>query len=190
MNETKDYVIRELSPSLLEDYLSFFDHDAFADNPRWASCYCYFHHAPHDLKDWKERTADENRAAVSQLIRDQQMHGYLAYLDGRPVAWCNAGPRAQMTTLQDMEDAQADRIGSIICFVVAQPQRGRGVARRLLEAACEGFQRRGFKIAEAYPRKDAQDEAGNHYGSLSMYLAAGFEPFGETGDNMIVRKSL
>ena len=29
-------VIRPLDASTLPDFLHFFDHDAFADNPRWA----------------------------------------------------------------------------------------------------------------------------------------------------------
>jgi len=190
MNETEDYVIRELSPELIHDYLLFFDRDAFVDNPRWASCYCYFNHAPHHLKKWVDRTAEENRSAVSRRIHDGQMHGYLAYLDDRPVAWCNAAPRAQMTTLDDDAEVQVDKVGSIVCFVVAKPYRGMGIAHRLLEAACEGFRRQGFEIAEAYPLKDAQDDAANHHGPLSMFLAAGFEPVREEDGIVIVRKML
>lgn len=55
--------IRELSPDLLEDYLDFFDHAAFADNPEWAACYCYFPHAPHATQKWNEQAAEHNRAA-------------------------------------------------------------------------------------------------------------------------------
>jgi hypothetical protein len=29
-----------LSPANLQAFLAFFDHDGFADNPEWASCYC------------------------------------------------------------------------------------------------------------------------------------------------------
>lgn len=190
VSETELCIIRELSPDLLNDYLSFFDQDAFADNPRWAFCYCYFNHAPHHRLNWEQRTARENRAAVSDLIRDRQMHGYLAYLDGQPVGWCNAASRTQMTTLPDDEELPADRIGAIVCFVIAQPYRGRGIARQLLEAACEGLRRHGFELAEAYPVKDAQGAAANHYGPLRMYLAAGFEPYREVDGTVIVRKRL
>lgn len=190
MSGTDKFVIRELTEALLGDYLAFFDHDAFADNPGWASCYCHFPQAPHQLKDWGDRTAQENRAAVSQLIRNRQMHGYLAYFEDKPVGWCNAGPRTGMTILPDEEEAQAGTIGSIVCFVVAKPYRGQGVARQLLQAACAGFQRQKLKIAEAYPRKEAHDDASNHYGPLAVYLAAGFEPFREQGNSLIVRKNL
>jgi GNAT superfamily N-acetyltransferase len=190
MNQTPDCVIRELSPELLPDYLAFFDHDAFADNPRWAFCYCYFHHAPHRLQRWNDRTAAENRAAVSQLIADRQMSGYLAYLDDRVVGWCNAMPRANMTTRDPDNDPQAGNIGAIACFVIAKPYRGRGIARRLLNAACDGFQRQGLVIAEAYPLRNARSEAANHQGPLSMFLTAGFEPFKEKDGVVTVRKQL
>jgi GNAT superfamily N-acetyltransferase len=188
MNEVTDYVIRELSPELLDDYLYFFDHDAFADNPKWAACYCYFPHAPHDLEKWHERTGQQNRAVVSESIRAGRMHGYLAFQGNKVVGWCNAGPRVSMTILDDDDDSK--KIGAIVCFVVAKPHRGKGVARRLLEAACDGFRRQGFEFAEGYPRKDAHDDATSHFGPLNMYLAGGFQPLRETDGSVIVRKSL
>lgn len=190
MSETNEYSIRELTPELLEDYLSFFDREAFADNPKWASCYCYFPHAPHATEEWHERTGEQNRAAVCRLIADGRMHGYLAYQGGKPIAWCNVGPRTRVTILDEVRDVDARTIASIVCFIVAKAHRGRGVARRLLEAVCAGLKNEGYEFIEAYPRKDAQDEASNHYGPLRMYRAAGFEVFAETGESVIVRKRL
>jgi GNAT superfamily N-acetyltransferase len=182
--------IRELSPGLTSDYLHFFDHDAFADNLRWAACYCHFNYAPHHLKDWQERTADENRAAVSRRCAEARMHGYLAYWDAKPVGWCCAGPRASMTTLPAHVPAASESVGSIMCFVVAKPHRGKGVARRLLAAACDGFREKGFAIAEAYPRREAKGDAANYHGPLALYLAAGFEACGEEEGVLTVRKRL
>ena len=39
--------IRELTPELLADFLGFFEGEAFADNPGWASCYCQFLYVDH-----------------------------------------------------------------------------------------------------------------------------------------------
>lgn len=180
--------IRELSPDLLQDYLNFFDHDAFADNPRWASCYCYFPHAPHALGNWDVNATQQNRAAVSARIRAGQMRGYLAYVDGKVVGWCNAAPRSEMTILDD--EPQQEKIGSIVCFVIAKPFRGKRVATRLLQAACDGFRDQGLRVAEAYPRAQAESEASNPRGPLAMYLAAGFERVRESDGSVIVRKAL
>lgn len=189
-NATTDCIIRPLSPELLADYLHFFDHEAFRDNPGWASCYCHFSFAQHQEKKWQERTAQENRAAVSELTCGGQMEGYLAYVDGKVVAWCNASPRERFTTLPADMSAEVGRTGAIVCFVVAKPFRGQGIARRLLTAACDGFRDRGFDVVEAYPRKEAPNQASNYHGPLSMYLKAGFEPVGESDGVVKVRKTL
>jgi GNAT superfamily N-acetyltransferase len=188
-----DPIIRASSPALVEDYLRFFDHDAFADNPKWASCYCYFYHAPHEQTDWGTRAGAENRAAVRELCCDGRMHGYLAYVAGKPVGWCHAAPRCDIPNLQASEALRVDdvnQVGAIVCFVVAKPYRGQGIARQLLDAACDGFMRQGLVIAEAYPRKGTNADAANYHGPLQMYLAAGFQPFREFEDFLIVRKPL
>ena len=98
VSDITNCVIRELAPELVNDYVTFFDHDAFGDNPSWAACYCYFNQAPHQFRNWDERTAAENRQAVSHLIGAGEMQGYLAYVEGKVIGWCNAGAREQMTT--------------------------------------------------------------------------------------------
>lgn len=190
MSET---VIRELTPELLDDYLKFFDRDAFADNPAWAGCYCMYYHFSGTDEEWDARTASQNRTAISDLIRNGQAHGLLAYIGSKPVGWCKAAPRLALPKLnlhKDLQVDDADRVGSIVCFVVAKPYRGRRIARRLLDAACNALARRGFAFAEAYPRKHAEAEADNYPGPLKMYLAAGFSIFREVEDRVIVRKPL
>ncbi len=180
--------IEEMSPARQKDYLTFFDQDAFADNPRWASCYCFFHFAPHDREDWDHRTAEQNRGAIIDLIQRGELQGYLAYADGKPIGWCNADLRTRYTTLDSAPQPQP--VGAIVCFIVAKEYRGLGVARRLLDAACAGFARRGIEVVEAYARKDTEDEAANHHGPLSMYLASGFVQVEENGPLVTVRRSV
>lgn len=189
MKEETDITVVEMSPALRDHYLAFFDHDAFADNPRWASCYCFFNFAPHASENWESRKADQNRAAVIDLIERGRMRGYLAYASGKPVGWCNANLHANYTTLDEAEPNR-EQIGAIVCFIVAKAYRGTGVARRLLEAACAGFRNQGIDVVEAYPRKDTGDEAANYHGPLAMYLAAGFEPVTEKEGVVTVRKKL
>ena len=184
-----DCEIKELSPALRDDYLAFFDRDAFADNPHWAKCYCYFNHAPHDREDWEARTGEQNRAAAADLIDRGIMHGYLAYVDGRPAGWCNANLIRHYTILKG-NTQDPDRTGAITCFVVAQPYRGAGVARRLLDAACEGSRARGITLVEAYPRREAATDASNYHGPLALYLEAGFEPVSESDNIVTVQKRL
>ncbi len=37
-------LVEELFPSLRNDFLLFFDHVAFADNPDWSDCHCSAYH--------------------------------------------------------------------------------------------------------------------------------------------------
>jgi GNAT superfamily N-acetyltransferase len=184
-----ELVIREVGPASAPDFLSFFDHDAFADDPSWGGCYCRYPQANHAGGAWDLDDGEHNRAAVAELIEQGSMRGHLAYLDGRPVAWCNANRRAAYTIF-DPDDHDPGSVGAIACFVVAQPYRGQGIARRLLDAACEGLRRDGVTVVEAYPRSGAATAADNHLGPLSMYLSAGFKAVGEDGASTIVRKQL
>lgn len=189
------YSVRPLSPDLLDDYLSFFDHDAFCDNPEWQSCYCAFFHCYSRAREeeFEERSSEENRALVSGLIRAGQMHGYLAFAGAKAVGWCHAARRADLPSLRerfDLPDDEAGSIGSIACFVVAKGHRRRGIGRQLLDAACQGFRAMGLACAEAYPHAGRETDAENYHGPLSMYLAAGFQPFLTRENLVVVRKTL
>ena len=181
--------VRPLTPARLDDYLAFFDAKAFPDNPRWAFCYCYFpYHDPEKI-EWQKRTGPENRAAITQCVHGGTAQGYLAYQGDAVVGWCNAAPRRLYPMLDPEPDAAT--IGSIFCFIVAPTHRGQGIAKALLSAACEGLRAQGMRIAEAKPVKDAKSAAANHFGPLSMYLAAGFAVVREDDEgNVFVQKAL
>ena len=83
--------IRQLGPDTLPLFLRFFDGDAFADNPKWSSCYCQCFYEDHNVVTWPGRTAAQNRALACSRIAAAEMQGYLA-LDGEtPVG--GAAPR-------------------------------------------------------------------------------------------------
>jgi len=181
---------RPLTAASLPDFLHFFDHVAFSDNPKWASCYCHFPHADHARVEWKTRGAEENRAATCGLACNGGMQGLLASVDGQIVGWCNAGPRPLIDNFFGHGDPEGARIGSIACFVIAPDWRRRGVARALLDAACKRFVAQGLEWAEGYPQKDAATPTAMHLGPLEMYLAAGFALAGEEEGLLKLRKRL
>ena len=183
--------IRSLTPDLLPDLLAYFEGDAFADNPKWRSCYCQFPLVDHEKVVWAERTAEQNRASACERTGAHRMQGLLAYREGKPVGWCHAAPRALMDAFASEPDPEAERIGQIACFVVAKVHRRSGVARALLEAACATFERAGLSIAEATPLAQAGSDAQAHYGPLSLYLAAGFSIHRTENDGAVrVRRRL
>jgi GNAT superfamily N-acetyltransferase len=184
-------LIIPLTRALRDEFLAFFEGEAFADNPRWASCYCQFPQEDHREVDWEARSGSENRKLACDRIDAGTMRGYVALVDGQAVGWCSAGPRVGYRFFDDDPVADADEVGSVMCFVVAPAHRGRGVARSLLEAALAGFVERGLTVAEAYPNPQATTDAANHFGPMSLYLSSGFAVQSEDSEGwVVVRKAL
>jgi GNAT superfamily N-acetyltransferase len=180
-----------LSPATLSDFLKFFDGTAFSDNPRWSSCYCQCFYEDHSKVVWPDRTAAQNRARACERATTGEMQGYLAYVDGQPVGWCSAAPRHLFHVLDNEPTPDAEHVGAILCFLVSPENRGKGIARRLLGAACDGFRAQGVKIAEANPRPSATSPADNHFGPLSLFLSEGFQIHRpDTDGSVFVRKLL
>ena len=114
-----DIDIRPLTPQRLADFLDFFEQRAFADNPKWLSCYCHFPHADHATIVWKDRSAAQNRAATCERMAGETMAGWLAYARGPAIGWCNAGPRRFVEGLFDEPEPLSERIGAIAFFMIA-----------------------------------------------------------------------
>jgi GNAT superfamily N-acetyltransferase len=104
-------------------------------------------------------------------IRNGKTTGTLAYVDGRMVGWCNATARGELPGLADGAD---DRVASVVCFAIAPPYRGHGIATRLLESVVAEFGDLGFARLEGYPVRDPADERAAFHGSLDLFLRVGF----------------
>mgnify|MGYP001610284351 CR=1 FL=1 len=188
--------IHPLPPERLPDFLAFFDGPAFADNPKWGSCYCQYLYVDHSKENWHQRSLDENRSAACSKIGCGEMQGYLAYQDGKVIGWCSAAPRPLMTAFDDQPEVDATHIGQIGCFVVAKAFRRQGLASALLQAACAGLQAQGMRRIQATPRAEAGDDGAAtdgaatdgsaHFGPLSMYLAAGFQVMRPDSDGLLI----
>jgi GNAT superfamily N-acetyltransferase len=181
-----------LTPEGIEDFLRFFDRDAFADNPAWAGCYCMAYMRHWAEGEWQARAAAENRADMSSLIACGQAQGYLAYADGEPAGWANAAPRPLLGAIDGDDQYRVDdeeRVGSIVCLVVAPHYLGHGIARRLLDAAVDGFRREGLRYADGYPARDAESDAAAFHGPYALY-EAGFRPVKELERQTVMRKDL
>jgi GNAT superfamily N-acetyltransferase len=100
----------------------------------------------------------------------------LAYAGGKVVGWCNATLRADLPGLATGDDAG---IVSVVCFVIAPPYRGHGVANRLLKSVITTFSDQGFHRLEAYPVREAKDEARAFHGTLDLFSRFGFEVVSE-----------
>ena len=196
-----DVVVKALTPALVGDFLSFFDHErgsAFADNPEWAKCYCHFYEVPVAI-EWPSLSAAQNRIAMQARIEIGEMEGFLAFAGSEPVGWLNAQPRHKLPHCFDRMRVPPTPLpcapyeaAVIVCFIIAPAWRRRGVSRALLASALSALAARGFRLVDAFPFKSGDSErAADHYhGALSTFVAAGFAPLAETDSVTVVRKLL
>ncbi|MGH2379035.1 MAG: GNAT family N-acetyltransferase [Candidatus Limnocylindria bacterium] len=182
-----DIEIRPVTPDQHDALMHFFDLVAYADNPDWSRCYCMFPL----LRDYQQKTRDENRAARSALVRAGEASGLVAYRLGRVVGWCHPAPTTEVVTIPDPKPD----VGAIVCFVVAPDQRRQGIATALLDGALGYLKERGCREVVAAPltaaAADARSAAANYHGPLDMYLRAGFTVGQEVAPGQVlVRRSL
>lgn len=184
----------QVGPANADAFLNFFDGPGFMDNPTWADCYCNFFHFPGTSDEWACRSAAANREAQMAAFGEGRAQGYLALAGDELVGWCNAGPRSGRPGLARSADFASDSdpaaTGAVVCFVVAAPYRGQGVARALLEAACDGLAASGMHVVEAFPARQATSDARSYMGPLALYLDAGFRVVREGTDHLLVRREL
>ena len=186
--------VHRVTADRIDDWLTFFDRDAFADNLAWAGCYCT---EPHVLGNEQfEGTGDlhwsETRRLMEGWLRVGSAGGYLAYVDGRAGGWVNATLRRDYSRWRlgaDASPPDADVL-AIACFVIAPPYRRHGLASRLLEGVVAEAPHRGARVVEAYPRPDAapdaqsglSSESMNYHGPYELFARHGFEPAGSRED--------
>ena len=190
--------IKRLTVGLLNDWLDYFDNTAFSDDDDWPGCYCMHFHWNEELNnnnDWNNTLEQvyrktgkaDNRERAIQLIKNGTMHGYLAYCEGKVVGWCNANDKKKYNTVLNSFFDEADdniKIKSIVCFCIAPEMRRKGIAKKLLEKACEDALEEGYAYIEAYPYNKKYDN--DFHGTLGMYEKMGFLRTGQQMDDCIV----
>ena len=190
--EIADVRVHPMTEDRIDDWLRFFDQDAFADNPDWASCYCLEPHVP-ATPDLPERAWRNTRAAVAGRLRSGTTFGYLAYVGERPVGWVNASFRSDygLYRLVDRSGPESRLVIGVSCFVIAPPFRRHGVASALLDRVIEDAPARGASWIEGYPHnKPEPSDAGHFRGPRSMYEARGFQPVEVRERDTVVRRSV
>ncbi len=180
-----DIEVKKLSPELESDYIEFFDNNAFSDGSDFAGCYCTWYHWTDDLEEERSQCSEKmkncfKKELAKTNIRKGLLQGYLAYLDGKVVGWCNADERGNYYRINEInrpdlwEDyVVTDKVKSIVCFVVTPNMRGKGVATTLLKTLCVDAKNDSYRYIEAYPAKGEFKEL-NYHGPYSMYEKLGF----------------
>jgi GNAT superfamily N-acetyltransferase len=191
LSEIAGITVHPVTEDRIDDWLRFFDHDAFAGNPDWASCYCLEPHVPAS-PDQPERAWRETRAAVVERLRAGTTFGYVAYVDGRPAGWVNASRRSDYGLYRhvDPEGPEPASVIGVSCFIVAPPFRRHGIASALIDRVIADASARGVAWIEGYPlNKPEESDAGHFRGPRSMYEARGFEAVEVRDRDTVMRRS-
>jgi GNAT superfamily N-acetyltransferase len=186
LDDIGELAVHPVTADRIDDWLAYFDHDAFVDKPWVAGCYCIEQHAPlapPALGAWQD-----NRTRMVELLTDGKAFGYLAYADGRPAGWVNASVRAhQVYALGKPDDTETVTVS---CFNIAPPYRGHRLAGALLDRVIADAPQRGARRVEAYPRTAGDGDTGRFRGPMSLYEARGFEVVKDLGWSTLVRLTL
>ena len=182
-----DLTFKRLNIESLHDFLDYFDHEAFADNEKWAGCYCQFYLNDPKVVGSQPTSKEGNRQRACDRVGKGDMDGFLAYLDGKVIGWTAAGSSLLFPGLPDANE----KLARVLCFVIHPDHRGEGVATALLDHAIKDLAQRGFSAIEAAPYTAPEMQGKNYRGHLSMYQKFGFEVVVDMGEfGVLVRKHL
>ncbi len=209
-----EVVIKALTPDLEEDYFDFFDNRAFSDGSPFYPCYCSaFNMSSEQIKiDFFEKAelyggGQENwkkalRECAVRMVKSGLIKGYLAFINGEAIGWCNANDRTNyyrvgefnLDNVPENENnincLKKGEIKSIVCFEIAPEYRGMGIASKLLDRVCLDAKNDGYEFIEAYPTVREQHNNLAFTGPVHIYEKAGFTHFMVKETTIIMRKKL
>ena len=171
--------VHAVTPDRFEDFV-----DVINPNRRADHCWCLSHRLrQHEIE---ALGGGRREQAARRLCERENPPGVLAYLDARPVAWCNIGPRSDIPRLVHsrlIRPVDDSPVWSIICLVVRSGHRKQGVTAPLIAGAIDYARSRGAPAVEAYPvePEGRMDTTMAFVGTRSMFAKAGFEVVGTTG---------
>lgn len=193
-----DIKIQELNTDMALQYVDFFDNRAFSDGNINKGCYCVWHHWTEQHEHERNQLPIEERPFRKRnyaidLIKHDKLHGFVACYNSEIIGFCNADLKDNYFR-HSKENNPDSWIGiennakvlTIVCFTIAPDFRGRGIAKKLLNYACEFAKENGYDYVESYP-SDGAFNPNNCCGSRSMYEAQGFTII-NVNDGIIARK--
>ena len=200
-------IIKPLTEELAADYFDFLDNRAFTDNSPWGGCYC----TGWQMTKEQEKTelldkmkegftyGDENfirvlREIVIRQIASKALQGYLAYVNGISIGWCNANNKASFP----VESSNGFRLyapaekkeKAVVCFEISQEYRGKGIATALLNRVVTDAKAEGYAAVEGFPQIHSERFEWDYTGPVGLYEKAGFTAIKKQDGGIIMRKEL
>lgn len=196
-----DIQFKKLIPELVDDFIRYFDEDAFSDHDDWKGCYCLESHLPweenqKDIVDERITNIDKRREKARKLVLDGTMTGYLLYEGDRVIAWCNAGDKTGYRPVCEAEDLfgtdtpEKGKVKILYCIDIAPDYRGKGIANLIMERFLEDAKKEGYSYAEGYPFAEKENIVYQYKGPVRLYEKYGFERYADKDWFWIMRKAL
>ena len=196
--------IRKLAPELAEDFFDFFDHRAFTDNSPEGPCYCTRYQMTKEQEKMELDGQIERygggfkgflralREIAERQIHSQILRGYLAYVDGVCIGWCNANDKANYP----VESANGARLHApaekrekvVVCFEIAPAYRGQGVATALLQRVIDDAETEGYLAVEGFSRIRDKRYEWDFTGPIQLYEKLGFVQTRIQNHTVVMRK--
>lgn len=196
-----DIQIKALAPELSDDYFDFFENRAFTDDSPYR-CYCQVfqmtrqqYQAAYDDVEGSD-IGRLSRDIAERQIADGVLRGYLAYVDGKSIGWCNANDRSNYPADPFYEAPfhapSEKREMAVTCFEVAPEYRQKGVATALLDRVIADAMAQGCLAVVSFPIERDERYEWDWSGPVRLYEKAGFVKVaeGEKDGLMTMRKEL
>lgn len=193
-----EFNIRKLDKNFADEYIDFFDNRAFSDGSAEKGCYCVWHHWT-DKHEYERSLMPDNekqyckRNYAKKLIQNGILNGFVALYNNQITGFCNSDIKDNYFRLDrenfphSWKDTNVnDKILSIVCFIIDPGMRKNGIAKALLNYACQYAKEHGYDYVEGYPSQ-GKFNIKNCGGPVSMYTSLGFEIIDITG-GVIARK--
>ena len=166
----------EFYPLTVERWADF--EKLFGKRGACGGCWCMWWRL--QRSEFERQKGEGNRQAIKRIVGSGEVPGILAYANNQAVAWCSVAPREAYLTLErsrTLKRVDDKPVWSIVCFFIAKPFRGKGIALKLLRAAIEHVDKHGGKIVEGYPvepKGGRMPDAFAYTGLTSTFRKAGF----------------
>lgn len=192
-------IIKPLTPELSADYFDFFENRAFIDDTPYR-CYCQLYQmTKEEQKAVFDKVDGCDVGRVSRKVAERQidsgaLQGYLAFVEGLAIGWCNANNKSNYP-IESCTGAHfyapAEKCEkAVVCFEIAPEFRGKGVATALLTYVCEDAKTEGCIAVEGFPVVRDERYEWDCTGPIRLYEKVGFVKVAEQNGFVVMRKEL
>ena len=150
--------------------------------------------AAYNSPEVQQNPGPASRKVAEQQIADGVLRGYLAYVDGKAIGWCNVNHRADYPA-EPYHDVPfhapvENREKAVVCFEIAPEYRGKGVATVLLNQIIIDAKTEKYLAVVGFPVDRVERYEWDCRGPVRLYEKMGFIIISKYNDNLIMRKEL